>query len=152
MILARLGCPAGQAPSRQRIRGVIAGCLLCLVLAAGANAVMDVLSFRYDRSVFAACPGQAWLDPRVSWRNKWRDGDPARGEAFPFSSTALVATTDAWHAAKSAMLLCLALAILLPFSLVTALPWPAWLGILAGMHLLWGLVFESLFAGILVRS
>lgn len=149
MPVARLGCPAGTAPTPRHVRRVIAGVLLALVLAAGANAVMDALSFRYDRSVFAACPGRQWLDPHLSWRNKWHDGDPARGEAFPLSSTALVAATDAWHAAKAVMLLALFAAVLLPCTLAWSLPWPAWLGLLLGMKLLWGLVFETLFARVL---
>jgi len=41
---------------------------------------------------------QYW-NPAISWRNKWRAGDPAKGEKFPLSSTALVSLTDAWHLA-----------------------------------------------------
>lgn len=153
MPLARLGCPPGTAPSRRRVRSVVAVTILALVLAAGANATMDTLSFRYDRSVFAALPAQRqWLDPRVSWTNKWKDGDQARGEAFPLSSTALVGLTDAWHLAKSLMLLCLCLAILAPLTLAAELPWAAWLGLLIGLKVLWGLVFEGLFAHLLIRS
>lgn len=36
-------------------------------------------------------------NPAVSWQNKWKNGDPLQGEAFPLSSTALVWTTDAKH-------------------------------------------------------
>lgn len=152
MALARLGCPAGRIPTPRHLRLALGGAILALILAAGCNAVMDVLSFRYDRSVFAACPARQWLDPRLSWRNKWQAGDPAQGEAFPLSSTALVAVTDAWHCAKALMLLALCLTILAPCTLVLELPWPAWLGLLAGLKLLWGLVFESLFAHILAAS
>lgn len=153
MPCARLGCPTGSLPTARHRRIVIIAVLLALVLAAGANATMDVLSFRFDRSVFATFPAQRqWLDPRISWPNKWSHGDPAQGEAFPLSSTALVGLTDAWHLAKSVMLLCLCVAILVPCTLAWSLPWPAWLGLLVGLKLLWGLVFESLFAGILLRS
>jgi hypothetical protein len=153
MPLAHIGCPSGTTPTPRRVRSTLALALLALVLAAGANATMDVLSFRFDRSVFASFTGQRqWLDPRVSWTNKWKDGDPRQGEAFPLSSTALVGLTDAWHLAKSAMLLCLCLTILAPLTLLWSLPWPAWLGLLIGLKVLWGLVFESLFAHVLVRS
>lgn len=153
MTLARIGCPPGTVPTPRRVRSTLAVSILALVLAAGANATMDVLSFRYERSVFAAFPAQRqWLDPRVSWTNKWKDGDPKLGEAFPLSSTALVGLTDAWHLAKSGMLLCLCLAILAPLSLIWSLPWLAWLGLLIGLKILWGLVFEGLFAHLLIRS
>lgn len=36
-------------------------------------------------------------DGRESWRNKYRDGDPAKGPAFPGSTTVLAWTTDAKH-------------------------------------------------------
>lgn len=153
LLLTRIGCPPGTTPTPRRVRSTLALAILALVLAAGANATMDVLSFRYERSVFASFTGQRqWLDPRVSWTNKWKDGDPRQGEAFPLSSTALVGLTDAWHLAKSAMLLCLCLAILAPLTLLWSLPWLAWLGLLIGLKVLWGLVFETFFAGILLRS
>lgn len=138
-------------PTARRLLLTAAAALLLVTLAAGANAVMDTLSFRYERSLFARCGAPAgWCDPRLSWRNKWRDGDPAKGEAFPFSSTALVATTDAWHLAKSAMLAAAFAALLAPWTLLLRLPWWGWLGAFAGLHLLWGLVFEGLFAGALL--
>ncbi|GAA4299336.1 hypothetical protein [Nibribacter koreensis] len=46
-----------------------------------------------------------------SWRNKWRDGDAAKGERFPLSSTLLVWTTDAWHFANMLQLWCWLLAL-----------------------------------------
>jgi hypothetical protein len=38
-----------------------------------------------------------WWDGTVSWRNKYRNGDPDMGPKFPLSTTALVWTTDAKH-------------------------------------------------------
>lgn len=126
-------------------------CLGLIALASAANAVMDTLSFRYDRSVFASLSERQWFDPQLSWRNKWKNGDPKQGDAFPLSSTALVAVTDAWHAAKAIAIFSILLAILLPFTLVFKLPWFAWIGILFGMKLLYGVMFEGLFAHLLIR-
>lgn len=39
-----------------------------------------------------------WWDASVSWTNKYAAGDPARGEKFPLSTTALAWATDAKHA------------------------------------------------------
>ena len=39
---------------------------------------------------------QYW-DNRLSWRNKYQDGDPAKGPAYPGSTTVLAWTTDAKH-------------------------------------------------------
>lgn len=123
-----------------------------IMSAVATNAVMDTLSFRYDRSVFANCTdARNWLDPQVSWKNKWKNGDPKQGDAFFLSSTALVATTDAWHLFKAATILFILLAILAPFTLLFELPWFGWLGIFFGLKLLYGLIFEGLFANLLIR-
>lgn len=118
-----------------------------LVIAAAANALMDKLSFRYNESIFAKQPAayQQWLNPAISWPNKWKNGDRKQGEAFPLSSTALVWTTDAWHLAKSIMLSCLLLAILAPFRKIAPAPWWLWGLLFLGLFLLWGTVFETLF-------
>ena len=42
-----------------------------------------------------------FIDPSVSWKNKWRNGDPAQGERFPLSSTALVGVTDMYHLSRT---------------------------------------------------
>lgn len=128
-------------------------CLLLIACATASNAVMDTLSFRYDRSVFAreGLP-RSWWDPAVSWRNKWADGHPRKGEAFLLSSTSLVALTDAWHFFKMLTISCLIVALILPFTKIFPLPTLGWVGVFVGMHLFYGLIFEGLFAwGFLVR-
>lgn len=54
------------------------------------SGVLEVLPF--DRQ---------FIDPAVSWRNKWRNGDPSQGERFPLSSTALVGVTDMYHLSRT---------------------------------------------------
>ena len=67
---------------------------------------MDSLQFHFQRTPFADASrfDRAFWDPAVSWKNKYADGDPAHGELFPLSSTALVFLTDGWHLAKFCML------------------------------------------------
>ncbi len=38
-----------------------------------------------------------WFNPAVSWRNKYKNGDPEAGAKFPLSTTALVMFTDQYH-------------------------------------------------------
>jgi hypothetical protein len=38
-----------------------------------------------------------WSDPKISWRNKWKNGDPNQGPAFLGSTSFLVGTTDLYH-------------------------------------------------------
>lgn len=62
------------------------------VLLAGAfEGVMDHLQFHYDK------PDQFW-NPDLSWRNKYKGGDPANGKTF--RGKYLVWTTDGWHLMK----------------------------------------------------
>lgn len=42
---------------------------------------------------------QFW-DNSLSWRNKYRNGDPAQGAKFPLSTTALSWTTDGYHLSR----------------------------------------------------
>lgn len=118
-----------------------------LMIAAAANATMDKLSFRYGESIFARQPKayQHWLNPAISWPNKWKNGDRKQGEAFPLSTTALVWTTDAWHFCKSIMMTCLVLASLAPFRKLVPAPWWVWVAVFFGISMLWGAIFEFLF-------
>jgi len=51
----------------------------------------------HDRSILKNM-GYWWQATLFSSGNKWKDFDKKNGERFPFSSTLLVAFTDAWHA------------------------------------------------------
>ena len=39
-------------------------------------------------------------NPDVSWKNKYEDGDPMKGERFFLSKSLFVGFTDAWHLFK----------------------------------------------------
>lgn len=74
-----------------------------LMFTAGAmDGTSETLKLRYD--VFAdRFPGanpQFW-DYNRSWPNKWKNGDPAQGEAFWQSSRALAWTTDGYHLTRT---------------------------------------------------
>jgi len=133
-------------------RTIVILCLVLFAAAAASNAVMDALSFRYEKSLFPQRADlRSWWDPAQSWRNKWKDGDPKRGEAFPFSSTALVATTDAWHFFKAITIFCILAALILPFTAIFPARWPVWVVVFVGLKVLYGAVFEGLFAHLLLK-
>lgn len=82
--------------------------LIFVFLAAVCNAVMDVITYRFDTSIFSKVVRLKWfIDPKVSWRNKYKNGDPSQGPKFPFSTTFLCFITDAWHLIKNIMLVLL---------------------------------------------
>lgn len=73
---------------------------LLFVLSGVFEAVMDKLQFHYDQSVFKNFKNQLFWNPKVSWKNKYEDGDPMKGERFFLSKSLLVGFTDAWHLFK----------------------------------------------------
>lgn len=73
---------------------------LSFVLASICEAVMDTLQFHYISSIFKNFENNIFWDPEVSWRNKYKDGDPKKGPKFLFSDTLFVGLTDAWHLFK----------------------------------------------------
>lgn len=82
--------------------------LIFVFLAAICNAIMDVITYRFNSSIFSKFVQLKWyIDPSMSWRNKYKNGDPNQGPVFPFSTTVLCVITDLWHLAKSIMLVLL---------------------------------------------
>lgn len=82
--------------------------LIFVFLAAVCNAVMDVITYRFDTSIFSKVVRLKWfIDPKVSWRNKYKNEDPSQGANFPFSTSVLCAITDLWHLIKNIMLVLL---------------------------------------------
>jgi len=82
--------------------------LIFIFLAAICNAIMDVITYRFNLSIFSKFVQLKWyIDPSVSWRNKYKNGDPNQGPIFPFSTSILCAITDLWHLTKSIMLVLL---------------------------------------------
>jgi len=67
------------------------------IIAGICEAVMDKLQFHYDISIFKKLKNQLFWNPQISWRNKYKDGDPTKKEKFFLSKTLFVGFTDAWH-------------------------------------------------------
>jgi hypothetical protein len=87
--------------------------IIFIILASMCNALMDTLSTRYDVSIFRNFKNQQFWDWRISWKNKWKNGNIRNGESFFLSSTMLSALTDGWHLAKGLMLGFISLAVVM---------------------------------------
>ena len=87
--------------------------MICIILAGICNAIMDIIQFKFQASIFIKFPKiKQWSDPQLSWKNKWKNGDPGQGEKFPGSSTIFVWTTDLWHFSQSFMISFFVLAVI----------------------------------------
>lgn len=80
--------------------------IVLLIIAAIANACMDVIWNNYNNSIFKNLP-ISWFNPRVSWENKW-NWWPTKVGRF-LMSTVFVFVTDFWHLCKFVMLVCISL-------------------------------------------
>jgi len=69
-----------------------------MLLSGAAKGFNETLEFNWKG--FAAVFPKAnpkWFYPQQSFKNKYKDGDPAKGEKFPLSSSVLVMFTDQYH-------------------------------------------------------
>jgi hypothetical protein len=69
-----------------------------MVLAGAAKGFNETLQFNYAgfHSVFPKA-NPYWFYPAFSFKNKYKDGDPAKGAKFPLSTSVLVMFTDQYH-------------------------------------------------------
>lgn len=77
--------------------------VLTMFLAGAVNGVNQDLLFHYHEfeNTFPNANREFW-DPSISWRNKYLNGDPSQGAAFPGSTTFLSGFTDGYHATVGA--------------------------------------------------
>jgi hypothetical protein len=111
------------------------------------NAIMDVLDFKFNSSIFATCKNQQWINPNISWKNKWKYIDEIWiGEKFFGSSTFLVFLTDLWHLCKFLMLLFIMSAIVFYNPLLN---W--WVDFLL-LYCIFTITFEIFFSKVFIKK
>ena len=121
--------------------------ILSWISAAVCNAVMDVLAFKYKRSIFKTLNPNFW-NPKISWKNKYKNKNEKEGSAFFGSTTFLVFTTDAWHLFQFFCNSFIILGIILAFNLHKDVP--LWLNIIffISLKITWGVPFELAYSKI----
>lgn len=74
-----------------------------MFLSGACEGVAETLKFRYNRfeRIHPGAPANRW-NPEISWKGKYKNGDPAQGPAFFGSTTFLVWTTDRYHLFRTA--------------------------------------------------
>ena len=114
---------------------------LCLALAGLTNGVCDTLQFHFGSSKLSQKKNRLFWDPKQSWRNKYKNGDPDQGPRFPLSTTLLVWTTDAWHLFKMFQLACVRASIVLCASYHITIGYTGWQNALAWLAIWILLIF-----------
>lgn len=116
---------------------------LLVALGGMFNATMDVLRYRYDTSVFNNWKAQWWIDPSISWKNKWKSKSKLGDLLF---STVLVWVTDMWHFVKMLMLVSMCFAISLHHVHTNIL-----LDVII-LYLIFTSIFELFFSVVLIKK
>lgn len=88
---------------------MIVGIILTVILGGLFEGIMDYLQFHYNGL-------SDFMNPQYSWKNKWKEGDPLKGERFWQSSRMFVFVTDGWHLFKFlrnlSIMICIALLLI----------------------------------------
>ena len=92
--------------------------------------ISDLVQFKFYYSFFNGLTNQ-FYNPRLSWKNKWKNGDKSNGEKFFGSSRWFVFTTDFWHLVQFFMIKFIFVAVLLPWYFNIDLQWIDCIGILS---------------------
>ena len=73
--------------------------IIVVLVSGAAEGIMDSLQFHFDSTPFSKM-NQLYWNPALSWKNKYKNGNPEEGEKFPLSTTFFVSFTDGWHTMK----------------------------------------------------
>ena len=87
----------GQKTAKQERNFIVTS--LLLLVSGFADGLAEASKFHPSGVVEVFGNEQFW-DNSKSWRNKYRNGDPAQGAKFPLSTTALAWTTDGYHLSR----------------------------------------------------
>ena len=117
--------------------------LILFIIAGILNATMDALKVRFKTSIFSEWKNQQWINPSLSWTNKWKP-DSEIGDKI--MSTVLVWVTDMWHMAKMLMIVCIT------FGVVFYVPMIHWLLDAFILYCLFTVTFEIFFSKILIKK
>jgi len=121
---------------------------ILMILAGICNAIMDVLQFKFNGSIFRFCKNLQWVDPSKSSKNKWKydeNGIWTGKEKFFGSTTFLVWLTDLWHFCKFLMLLFIMCAVIFYTPIIV---W--WADILI-MYCAFTITFEIFYSKIFIK-
>ena len=87
----------GQTTKEQESNFYVTSSLL--LVSGMADGLAEACKF-HPKGVTEVFGDAKFWDNSQSWRNKYRNGDPAQGAKFPLSTTALTWTTDGYHLSR----------------------------------------------------
>ena len=116
--------------------------IILIFLSGILNACVDIVKYHWDICIFTTWPNQNWINPSLSWPNKWK---PTTKMGKFIMSTALVWVTDFWHFCKALMLTAIMASIIFYTPLIN---W--WIDFIL-LYSIFTITFELFFSKILIR-
>ncbi len=116
--------------------------IIFVIIAGIFNAISDILQFKYSTSFFSKLKNRQFVDPSISWKNKWKSKYDFIDKIM---STILVMFTDLWHLSKFLMIICFTIAI------VFYIPLYIWYIDIFIFYLLFTTTFELFFSFVLIK-
>lgn len=126
--------------------------ILLVTFAAIANASMDVLQFKYDKTIFKKLKNQNWWNPKFSHLNKYKNNDPSQGPKFWGSTTYFVFFTDAWHFSQFIFLTSYQLAILFSMNIAINFLWWHWIVGYLFFKFIFGAIFKFFYSYVFIKN
>jgi hypothetical protein len=125
--------------------------LIIFAVCAMLSALMDVLQFHFELSIFKGFKEQ-FFNPIKSWKNKYIDKDQSKGlKKFPY----LQGFSDAWHSGKSSMIILLAIPIATTYQIIAVKWLPSLLNISLNLSIygcVWILVFNTFYNHLFIKK
>jgi len=87
--------------SKAELKSEIPVCIMMFIAGAADGLSQDLLFHYHEFKRSTGLTGTQYWDPDISWRNKYKNGDPAQGAKFYGSTTFLFGLTDGYHASRS---------------------------------------------------
>ena len=124
--------------------------IICFTISGFSESIMDKLQFHYYDSIFNKLKNKLFWNPEISWKNKYKNGNPEEGEKFRFSSSLFVGLTDGWHLFKLIKNTSLFFGVFLIFSL----SYNIWLSMLLSiiLRVIYGMIFTLFYDVILEKK
>jgi len=117
--------------------------LILFFIAGILNACMDTLATHYSTSIFRFWKNQNWVNPSLSWHDKWS----SKYKFIKFlMSTIFVWLTDFWHLCKFLMLIFISLGVVLYHPITT------WYLDALILYCIFTLTFQIFYGNLLVKK
>jgi hypothetical protein len=119
---------------------------LFIAFASICNAIMDVTSHHFERSVFYKVKNKYWWDSANSWKNKYINGDSTLGRIkwniLGIKINKPVQITDAWHFFKTLMIIFLCGAIVAGLTSTMVFSWYYLIAMFITSGVIWNTTFS----------